>query len=625
MAASNLQQILNFTNPGNFTFDPNLIVVDGAGARLKLQEGQETFAQNFNSDAGFTYNSSLAEFASGLVRQIDKTPTGSLLGATYTSSVNASWSKSSIPTTAALVGTPSIVSNRLQCFGANGVRYEHSSIGALTAGALKFKYRPNYSTAPASNVNLVALTPTSGVSGRVVLTHSPSGNTLRVTVNDSVGSTILNVQAIGSAWEPTAGVTYEFELNFDSAAGVVRVFIDGVLHGTLSPGAWTKGSTAVRLAIGAAQTIYTLANAEFEDVLLFSSVQHTSGYTPGYSVNETIYLESKIDLPVFSFGGVGSIVSVDSATVIESNGPRYIVAGRFWNGTSWVVSDGSFSQASPSGDVIANLPDFPATGATLVPVSVVFGDSNGQQSVDDFSVTVTGTIDYPSEASILANASVEADAFETFSEDDASRPGSDDIRYIIRVNSQDKYWDGSAWVDSDGTYAQSNSASVFAANASSLDISEGASIALKAVLHSDNNLTTPELTTATIGYNFFNTQAPPPTCTVWGFYRDVSGRPVEGATVTFSLVRLPKQYREAGDSIIEKKVSVLTSAQGRFEVDLIRSSEFQNAPVSVYEISIEKTDDGLNTSVLDASATKITFNVPDSPDVNVTDLIAPVP
>lgn len=230
---------------------------------------------------------------------------------------------------------------------------------------------------------------------------------------------------------------------------------------------------------------------------------------------------------------------------------------------------------------------------------------------------------YSKDAPSIINASgVTGDAFDGLEDTDISEPAGSSLQYILNIAGQDMYWDGSEWSDSDGSFSQSNTLATLNANKASLDLSVGKTIKLKILLVSDDGSVRPEATALTLNYNFFNTQAQPATCTVWGFYRDASGIGVADATVTFKLKRTTGQYREASDAIIEKSKVVTTDANGRFEADLIRSSQYESG--GTYELSIVKSDDSLSTSILSSSVSTIDFTVPDATDVNITDQITSV-
>jgi hypothetical protein len=73
-----------------------------------------------------------------------------------------------------------------------------------------------------------------------------------------------------------------------------------------------------------------------------------------------------------------------------------------------------------------------------------------------------------------------------------TEPGSDTVSFAIVVDGVDKYWNGSAWVDSTG-YPQTNQAAVVKANIAALTLVGLSSINHRRYFHSDDGSTTPEL------------------------------------------------------------------------------------------------------------------------------------
>jgi hypothetical protein len=73
-----------------------------------------------------------------------------------------------------------------------------------------------------------------------------------------------------------------------------------------------------------------------------------------------------------------------------------------------------------------------------------------------------------------------------------TEPGSDAVEFVIIVDGVDKYWNGSAWVDSTG-YPESNQGSVVKANISALVLAGLSTISHRRYFHSDDGSTTPEL------------------------------------------------------------------------------------------------------------------------------------
>lgn len=96
--------------------------------------------------------------------------------------------------------------------------------------------------------------------------------------------------------------------------------------------------------------------------------------------------------------------------------------------------------------------------------------------------------------------SVIAEAISSFTETKTSGTG-DLVKYILNVDMQDKWWTGSAWGTSNGSYAQSNIFSDIDANISSL-ISARSRVKFKAFLHSHDGTTTPNLQNINMSYTF---------------------------------------------------------------------------------------------------------------------------
>ena len=77
------------------------------------------------------------------------------------------------------------------------------------------------------------------------------------------------------------------------------------------------------------------------------------------------------------------------------------------------------------------------------------------------------------------------------------------IRFILIKNGVDYWHDGNDWIDSDGTYAESNCACDINTNiADYIAIGDRDETQLKIFLHSELGISTPELSTVCVEYNF---------------------------------------------------------------------------------------------------------------------------
>lgn len=80
--------------------------------------------------------------------------------------------------------------------------------------------------------------------------------------------------------------------------------------------------------------------------------------------------------------------------------------------------------------------------------------------------------------------------------------GGDEVRFVMEIDEVKKYWNGSAWVSSDGSFAQSNTGAQVTANAASLiPANTISSVNVFALLHSASAATTPSVADITIDHD----------------------------------------------------------------------------------------------------------------------------
>ena len=236
----------------------------------------QTFTQDFNSDAGFTYDSSKAEFVGGILRQKDQRATNSTCGATFSNDVNLNWGNGT------LTGTPyngaSVDSGKLDLTGGAQKYVRYSAVGNANSqqvGAIKIRYTPNYNGSPASDQFPFSMSAnTDNDSNSLTIFHSSTGQ-ITVRICDSLGNYIVANVALG-LWSAVSGTEYEFELNYDLTTGATRFFINGVQFGTTITSTGTRTSDINYITLGNLQTVSTrIPNHKLNDFEVFSTVQHT--------------------------------------------------------------------------------------------------------------------------------------------------------------------------------------------------------------------------------------------------------------------------------------------------------------------------------------------------------------
>jgi len=570
--APSLSTTISYITAGSFTYDAVEVEFTGSLARLLLLSASQAFNEDVSDDTGWTYTASSTEFTGGLVQQKSQRPTDATFGATYTSAVDAPWGDGSLVGVA--TGSPPTPAGTLDLRGGTKKYADYDGTSnastAVQQMTVKCKITPNYTTKPSAWMSFWSVAGSNNsLVNRIELRQSSSAGQLQIRANNSAGTSIGTFTLAN--WVTTAGTEYEVETNIDLDTGNIRVFIDGVLHGSVTGATGTRSNSIGLLRVGNDYNANEVANFQIADFVVFDTVQHTTNYTPGYTLQESDYLGDTITPPQFSHAGPGSILTLVGLTNTEAGAPRYTVrvdadSYQYWTGSAWAASDGTYAQANTAADFTANAATFPgASGALTADVRLHTTAENTQTSLSDLALNYTGHTGYSTDGpTILVNSGQLMDALYSF-EADSSASGSDSVTFALQVDGSTKYWDGASWVASDSTVAQSNSAADINANASALDVSDGATIKLKAILHSDDGTTTPTVTSATMGYDFFvSDAADAPVCTVYGWLSDFEGSGRKGVSVKATGTAAPASPRY----IMGDPVTTRTDASGYFEITL---------------------------------------------------------
>lgn len=582
-----LTQIISYDTPANFVFDASKIEIVGGLAKLKLLELDEDFVETFDSDVGFSYDNAKTEFVGGEVRQLDQRPANATFAANYGASVDGNWGNGSLAGSA--VGGAVVAGGKLD-LGGFGKYVDYAAAGNASfsqTGAVRFRFTPNYSTKPVGgwNIFFVICDADNDTRNRIEFRQSSSAGQLQFRLNDSTGASLGTFTLAN--WNLTAGVEYEIEVNFDFTGGTHRVFVDGALFDSFTV-TGTRSNAAGLFRIGADYNAADQSDGKYDDVIVFDAVQHTANYTPGYTVPDTAFAGDVIWLPQFSHAGpIGSTIKIfDAFSTVESGSPRYTVSvdsgmQMWWDGTAWVASAGTYAEASTESDIAANISTLPgADGATTIDISIYTTDSNTQASVADLTFETTAQTTYPTDnPTIYPLSTVLADALEDFSAV-SSASGTNDVRWTVRDDGVEMWWDGAAWAVSSG-YAETNTVAEIATNAAVLDLSGGANLTVTAHLHSGDGTTSPDVTSSTIDYSFFVPEpAGPSLCIVYGWVLDASGAPVVGATVTAK----NDPFEHTSRLVPEQSISTQTDSNGYWELEMIETETIAKA---IYRFEID--------------------------------------
>lgn len=520
--------------PSQYNYDDSLIEVENGNASLKLAPVlNQLFQQDFSNDTGFTYDNTKAEFTAGLVQQKLQATSDTRGWATYTSDANLNYVTSGSKT-GVLGGTAAIVGNRLDLSGNVNkyVQYNNAALVPAQIFTIKFKWTPDYNGAPTNRQYLVSASKdTVSVSNsEFLLWHKEGNGNLEVFIRDSAGSTRLFYTY--GAFSVTQGQTYEIEINVTldevtSANSQAELYIDGVCFGCSDNNFICTCEDRANVIFGADANGNGSSDSFIEDAIFFDTIQHSADYTAGYTLPETPYVESKVTLPTFS---TTNLLAFKAFAATESNGPKYILNGLYYNGSGWTASS-SNSESNTAAEVVANITTLPINDDLII--AIVFADSELQQNVDHIDVTYDRQEYSQTTPAISIGTCCKIWTEENFTfVVSETKTGNDEIKYVMSVDGTKMWYTGGAWVASNGTYAQANTATEVAANISTL-ITAGRSVfGFDALLYSDDGSSTPSLNYVTITYDAAlpNPSRLPRLVDINGFIYN-SKLPVEGVQV----------------------------------------------------------------------------------------------
>lgn len=337
MGASSLTSAISYVTAGNFTYDDSLVEFTGVLARLRdlreeLGDGNATFHAGFGSNA------------------------------------NGNWGDGVLTESSAT--TPPVASGMLDLRGsltdyAQWAALDNADhVGALT---LCVDIKPNYTGSPGALQSFIMVNKTGTVVNNLIqIAHATNGNI----VVHMYGDNGVGANHTIAAWSPTAGVTYNFELNVDNVGGTCRLFINGTQHGSNFTSTVSRSAGNINvLRVGRGSGVLGEGNPNFEadNVVVYDTVQHTSAFTPVASIPATVYSianpkvvqnASVLQDAVESFSASTSVAGADLVKyTLEVDDQEY-----YWTGSAWAESDGTYSQSNTAAEISANAATFDVPG-----------------------------------------------------------------------------------------------------------------------------------------------------------------------------------------------------------------------------------------------------------------------
>lgn len=398
----------------------------------------------FTTPGDYTFQASCIDLTTGVfslndvIAEYKATNNGTC--ATKFDSKDLAWGLGSVVGT--LDGGATVASNELDTSGFAGKSWyidAEDNADSAQIGCIRFLVTPQYTGSPASNNFIFSENMNNGsLNNMIQIVHLTTGSVL-LSIYDSAGSSIINGTLV--SWSPTSGTEYEIELNYDITTGATRLFIDGTQAGSTQVATGTRTEADInRVALGTGSGGTEDNNNTYSGLVIFSTVQHTTDYTPTdwSEVPTTIYPCTD---PTVTFDdsirGEGVLTFTETAIKAGSDEIKYTLSkdGQeyYYNG-GWVTSDGTYSQANTATEINTNLP-FPSEDATtVIKMFLHSGDGSTTPSISQVDITY----DFHAPDSDTINKCV-VYAYNIDSEGNASTetititPNSDAIQYKDNV------------------------------------------------------------------------------------------------------------------------------------------------------------------------------------------------
>jgi len=601
-----LETIISYDNASNFVFDSNLIEIDTDHAQLLLVgNAGNTFDEDFADDTDFVYDNAKAEFVGGVARSKMLTMANEQLLVSPVTTADASRSIADGTATAQNGATITEYNSKNYLDISGGVvgrcfQYNPSNCDFGSVGTISFKVVPQYTGAPASNQYFFTVSGDANAH-RLSLWHQSDGNIWLVIKRGDGGT---RSQPNMGAFSPVAGTEYDIEIVFGLDGTGTKLYVDGIEIGT-SASAENRVSPMTEFSIG---NIVGQADFLIRDFQVFTDKQHTANFDGDLPRTINLYEESMMQLPAMNYSGIGEILSYESLTCTEVGTPRYIFNGEYWNGAAWAASDDSYAQANTLVDINAHLGS--KTPSDNNTIKVVFPSGLILSSVDDLSLEYTDEGYSKANPTIETGSTVDADELQNFLATTVV-VGSDSVTFYLVVNGVATWFNGAAWVASDKSLAQSNTAADILANMASLDITAGATLTVGAILHSDDGSTTPELYSHTLGYSYWlQDPTEPNEAYLHGHFKDILGDNEDNPVTLIIENKEPIQH--GGYIIRPTKVEIESDSEGRFEFPLVETETISKKYLFKFKYT--------NIDGVEKTATLGEATIPNQPIVNLSDL-----
>lgn len=341
----------------------------GLGASASLS-GQATGTSSssvlldFSSSSQFTYSSSDVVFASGSAMLKNQFASDVVFAATFNSDLNGVYSRAGGSLTSTTTGTITNSGGKAD-FTAGGAKHldfdPKLNCPLTNALALRYKITPNWTGSPSDNQYITEITgnPTDDTNRMIGAVATDGHMYWQMSALNNVSDNV------NSAWSPTSGNEYEIEEDVNFTTGDHRLFIDGTVHNSRTGLTGTRNNACGLMRVGDHYDGATgnVAAFKIRDLVYFDAVQHTTTYTPGYSIPSSKYLTTDPVITQTTGVSISTLVGISGGTT--SSGSDSVKFCLYNGSTNYYYSSGWTTNASCDSTHSSSLSSMNTNAATL--------------------------------------------------------------------------------------------------------------------------------------------------------------------------------------------------------------------------------------------------------------------
>jgi len=220
----------------------------------------------------------------------------------------------------------------------------------------------------------------------VSMHHGSFRGVIGAIVRDETGAEPVELD--GGVWEPEAGTWYHIEMDWDLDRGETRLFLDGKQRGETVRAKAARSDRITVLNVGKELPDTFAPDFFLQDFHVYAKPQHAADFDP--PAGPTRVHPTDIPIIVTKPFRVYQFYSFLERRLPDSGDVRYILRvrgkDRFYDGSDWIESNGTFDQAGSGTQMTSGLVNYLVDGEVALVILLRSKDGAGSPRLQSVSV-----------------------------------------------------------------------------------------------------------------------------------------------------------------------------------------------------------------------------------------------